>query len=119
MLQPGVDLTAHLSNKASFIKEKLGLELLQPHVIVISTVGSDVASMPAYAVLGPKLFYRVDSIPQAVDIVLKAAFVFDVEYPPASRSCWTFIQKAVYGLNSSTDIITNRLQELLSVVQRV
>jgi hypothetical protein len=35
-----------------------------------------------------------------------------VEYPAAARSCWTCIQKAVYGLASDSDIISNRLQLL-------
>jgi hypothetical protein len=115
-LQPGLDLEAHLAQKAKFIETKLGAPVLQPHVVVVSALGSDLACMPAYAIIGPKLYFRLDSIAHAVDVVLKSAFVFDVEYTAAARSCWTCMQKAVYGLTSDSDIISNRLQELLSSI---
>jgi hypothetical protein len=115
-LQPGLDLEAHLAKKAKFIETKLGTPVLQPHVVVVSALGTDLACMPAYAIIGPKLYYRLDSTAHAVDIVLKSAFVFDVEYTAAARSCWTCIQNAVYGLTSGSEIISNRLQELLSII---
>ena len=115
-LQPGLDLEAHLAQKAKFVETKLGAPVLQSHVVVVSALGTDLACMPAYAIIGPKLYFRLDTIAHAVDVVLKSAFVFDVEYTAAARSCWTFIQKAVYGLMSDSDIISNRLQELLSSI---
>ena len=85
--------------------------------MVVSALGTDLACMPAYAIIGPKLYFCLDSIAHAVvDMELKSAFVFDVQYTAAARSCWICIQKAVYGLTSDSDIISNRLQELLSSI---
>jgi hypothetical protein len=112
-LQPGLDLEAHLIMKTKFIESKLGAPVLQQHVVILSTIGDDLLCMPAYVIIGPKLYYWLDSLPQAVDVVMKSAFVFDVEYPAAARSCWTCIQKAVYELASDSNIVSNRLQELL------
>ena len=103
----------HLNSKAVMLSGKLGSRSLQPHAVVISTTGTPFSESPAYVVLGPSLYYRVGSVLQAVDAVLKAAFVLDVDYPAPSRSCWTFLQRAVFGINTAEDIISTRLQELL------
>lgn len=106
----------YLRDKAKMIEQKMGHQMLQPHVVVINNIGSDLLSMPTYVVLGPKLYYKVESIIHAVDIVLKSAFVFDLAYPAAARSCWTFVQKVIYGLSSENDVVSNRLQELMSSI---
>jgi len=51
---------------------------------------------------------------EAVDICMKSAFVFGVDYPCTSNSSWSFLQKAVYGLTSQFDRISSKVQELLT-----
>lgn len=104
----------YLRGKAEALEKKIGALSLEPHVVVIGTVGEKLSQMPTYAVIGPKLYYQVDSIPLAIDIVLKSAFVFDINYPKAARSAWTFVQRAIYGINAKDDVVSNRTQELLS-----
>jgi len=58
----------------------------------------------------------VDSIPQAVDIVLKACFAFDVKYAVAAQSSWTFVQRAIYNLKNPDDVVSSRVSELLTEV---
>ena len=65
----------HLQSKADFLKSKFGVLALEPHVIVIGslTTGDAISQLP-------KVYFQVASIPQAVDVILKAAFVFDIKY---------------------------------------
>jgi len=60
------------------------------------------------------LFYEVSTVVEAVDICLKASFVFGLKFPEPAKSSWTFVQKAVYGITSSSDFSSNKLLELLS-----
>jgi len=52
-----------------------------------------------------------------VDICFKASFVFGLKYPEPAKSSWTFVQKAVFGIISSQDFSSNKLLELLSLVE--
>ena len=71
-----------MQSKADFLKSKFGGLALEPHVIVIGslTTGDAISQLPGFAVLWPKVYFQVASIPQAVDVILKAAFVFDIKY---------------------------------------
>jgi hypothetical protein len=53
---------------------------------------------------------------EAVDICLKATFVFKLSYPPAARSAWLFLQKAVYDIATEYDSIPIKVLSLMSDV---
>jgi len=78
---------------------------------------NDAADQSIYAVIQGGLFYEVTSVMEAIDICLKSSFVFNLKYPEPAKSTWTFIQKAVFGICSSTDFSSNKLLELLSSVK--
>ena len=85
---------------------------MQPHVIVLHSDDADTV----FAVVQSGLFYEVGSVIEAADICIKSCFVFGLKYPQLSRSSWTFIQKAVFGLNTQSDHTSIRLLELLSSI---
>jgi len=54
---------------------------------------------------------------EAVDICMKAAFVFGLDYPQASHSAWSFVQRSVYRICHKYDRLPSRAQELLTDIQ--
>jgi len=68
---------------------------MQPHVIVLLSSTSSLTEAAVYAVVDPTLMYRMNSIAEAVDVVIKVCFVLDLEFSAAARSSWTFMQLAV------------------------
>jgi hypothetical protein len=114
VLQPGLDVAHHLADK--------GQQLLQrnagnfgPHVLILSD--SDTNDNKVFAVIQGNLIYEAMSIVDALDICLKAAFVFGVSFPSPARSSWTFIQKVVYGISSEGDFTSVRLSEIMSAMK--
>lgn len=114
VLQPGLDVAHHLADK--------GQKLLQrnagnfgPHVLILSD--RDTNDNQVYAVIQGNLIYEAISIVDALDICLKAAFVFGVSFPSPARSSWTFIQKVVYGISSEGDFTSVRLSEIMSAMK--
>lgn len=114
VLQPMIDLAGHLKAKSESLGKK-GLKL-QPHVVVLTDQLQNVGGVTAsyYACMHSGTYYCTASLLEAVDICLKSAFVFGVMYPPASHSCWSFLQRAVYGISSKYDRIPSRVSELLT-----
>lgn len=45
--------------------------------------------------------YTVFTLEKAIDICFKAYYLFELEYPPACRHMWQFINKQFYGLKDS------------------
>ena len=80
---------------------------------MIGSFAKDIHQLPVYAVLEPMIYYQVASIPQAVDVILKAGFVLDINYPVATRSTWTFVQRAIYGICTKDDVLSARTSVLL------
>jgi hypothetical protein len=74
------------------------------------------ADAVVYAVIGPQMYYRLQSVPEAVDIVLKACFVLDLQFCAAARSSWTFVQRTIYGIKSKHDVVSTKLQELQTCI---
>lgn len=90
---------------------------MQPHVVVLATdLTNGLSKAAAYAVVHSKMFYKTTSVMEAVDICLKSAFVFGIQYPIAAHSSWSFLQKAVYGLSSRFDRLPSKVLELISDV---
>jgi len=115
-LQPGLDLPTYLSDKsASLTKKNCGQ--LQPHVLLLSDSQGDPANdQTVYAVIQGGLFYEMSSVVEAVDVCIKACFVFGLKFPEPAKSSWTFMQKAVFGITDVGDFSSNRLLELLSSI---
>jgi hypothetical protein len=108
-LQPGLDLNNHLSAKGKILLEK-NAGAFGPHVLVLSDDERDVA---VYAVVQGNLFYEAPSVLDALDICVKAAFVFGLSYPAPARSSWTLVQKLLYGITSEADYNSTRLAEMM------
>jgi hypothetical protein len=85
-----------------------------PHVLVISD--NDTDDQAIYAVIQGGLLYEAQSIMHAVDICLKATFVFGLSFPLPARSSWTFVQKTIFGLSSSVDYDSIKLRELIMCI---
>jgi len=105
-----------LEDKAAQLDKK-GLKL-QPHVIVLADSVADVGTNSAcYACLHSSVYFCTSSLMEAVDICVKASFVFGLDYPHAAQSCWAFIQRAVYAISHRYDRLSSKVQELLTDIQ--
>ena len=107
-------MNGYLHDKAEFLQKKTGKLSLQPHCIVIAGDGEVVKHGICYAIIGEQLFYRVNSLMEAVDVVVKACFVLDLDYPLPARSAWTLVQQAIYAIKTKQDTTSTRVCELLS-----
>jgi len=97
-----LDLQCHIEDKAKALKN-VNLQL-QPLVVVLcSDVPSLIDDAVYYAVLQNRVYYECASLLEAVDVCLKASFVFNLQYSPAAHSVWLFLQKAVYGIQTPSD----------------
>jgi hypothetical protein len=114
MLQPGIDLVHHLTEKGKVLQQK-NAGSFGPHVLVLSD--ADTADQKVYAVVQGNLFFEAQSVFDAVDICMKAAFVFGLSYPLPARSAWTFVQRAVFGISCSVDYSSTRLAEVIAAVK--
>jgi hypothetical protein len=110
-LQPGLDINQRVTEKGVQLMQK-NTGSFGPHVLVISD--SDTDDHTVYAVIQGGLFYEAQSIIHAVDICLKATFVFGLSFPLPARSSWTFLQKAVFGLSTADDFNSIKLAELMA-----
>jgi len=109
-VQPSLDLKQHLEDRAAKL-EKKGLKL-QPHVVALSCdIDSLGINSAYYACVHSGVYYCAM---EAVDVCMKASFVFGLEYPQAAHSCWSFLQRAVYGINHKYDRLSSKTQELLT-----
>jgi len=117
--QHGLDIQNHIAEKERALEVK-GLRL-QPHVAIcddIADVGNPVRCV-AYAVITPDLFYGVSSVMVAVDVCLKACFVFNVHYCIASQSTWVFLQRALYAIRTPQDCKNSKVLQLLAGCSRL
>ena len=70
--------------------------------------------MVSYAVISGKLWYQTSSILEAVDVCVKATFVFGIKFPEAAHSSWLFLQKAIYDISTKYDAMPTKVSELIS-----
>lgn len=114
-MQPGLDMEMHLADKA----ERLGKKRLrfQPHVVCLC---QDLVrlgqrdSCVSYAVIDSHVYYETSTLSEAVDICIKAAFVFGIEFAPAAHSSWLFVQRAVFKTITDFDSVTSRVLERMT-----
>jgi len=59
----------------------------------------------------------MDSVVEATDVVIKACFIVDLEYCPAVRSSWTFVQVVIFDIKTKFDFMSTRLRELITYLQ--
>lgn len=113
ILQPGLDVSHHLAEKGKTLQQK-NAGAFGPHVLVLC---DDHVDSVVYAVIQGNLVYEAPSVLDAVDMCIKAAFVFGLSYPSPSRSSWTFIQKVVFGMSSDVDYSSTRLAEIMAYIE--
>ena len=94
-----------------------GVKCVPPHVVCIDS--GSLADSPSYVVLGTNLFYKVSSIPRAVDLAFKSTFVLDLQFVTPARSSWIFLQRAVYGIETEHDILTTRVIGLFCLINMI
>jgi len=87
---------------------------MQPHVVLLTESVHQLDRIVPYAVMHTAVYFEAASIPHAVDICLKAAFVFGIEFPSTAHSSWSFVQRAIYGLTSKFDRVSSKTLELMS-----
>jgi hypothetical protein len=88
-----------------------------PHVLVLSD--TDTSDATVYAVIQGNVMYELASIPEAIDVCMKAAFVFGVSYPPPARSSWTFVQQVIFGMTTEVDFQSSKLLERVQFIKNV
>lgn len=109
-------MQSHVEEKAAFLQSKGNL-CLQPHVVVLC---DDVAkicnpdNVIAYAIISSDVFYEFHSVAEAVELCLKAVFLFNLQFPNAAYSSWLFLQKAVLSITSKYDRDSVKVTRLLN-----
>lgn len=111
-MQPGRDLQAYIEHKAEMRKRHH--VNLQPHVVVLCYDVSNISDAVYYAVIQNRVYYECRSLLEAVDICLKATFVFNLSYAPSAYSAWLYIQKAIYGICTPYDACRVKVASLLT-----
>ena len=88
---------------------------MEPHVVVLCPVIRNLADCSVhYAVLQNRVYYECGSLLEAIDVCLKASFVFNLQYSAAANSSWLYIQKAVYGIDTDMDNNPAKVMALIS-----
>jgi len=82
----------------------------QPQVLVL---GENVLVPEQVLVLLNDTVYEVHSLIKAVDVCLKAFFVINAEYPCHAQEPWLLLQRGVFGIDTSFDIRSARVDEIL------
>jgi hypothetical protein len=111
-LQPGLDLQQYIEKKADQLK-RYHIKV-QPQVVVLSENLTTVQNAVFYAVLQNRVFYECQSLLEAVDVCIKASFVFNLNYAPAAYSSWLFLQRVVYDINTPYDAMPSKVLALQS-----
>jgi hypothetical protein len=114
-VQSGLNLETYLKDKcASLDKKRMKF---QPHVICVCDDLYRLTQRDAaifYVVLDSQVYFEVSSLFEAVEICVKACFVFNICFLQAARSSWLFMQQAVYGIHMAFDGKCTRVSELMT-----
>ena len=106
-------MASYLSQKAqSLVANNCGA--FGPHVLTLSDDDHDLS---VFAVIQGNLMYEVKSVIEAIDICVKASFVFGLMYPPPARSSWTLIQQLVFDLYTEYDCQSSKLMERVAFLK--
>lgn len=109
-------MNQHLESKAAFMVSK-HLKF-QPHVVMLLNGNAEShlfkSTCAYYACINSSTYYETTSLLEAVDVCFKSTFVFSLEFSPASKSSWTYLQRAVYDITTDYDQIGSKVHELIT-----
>ena len=113
-----MDIVKYLDEKAT----QLAMSNSKPHahVIVLRKEMQRLGQRDGcvyYAVVEGQAFYKTLSMLEAVDIFLRAAFVFALQFLNAAHSSWSFLQKAVYNIAIKYDSTSSKVLKLITDTQ--
>ena len=108
----GTSLVTYMQKKTKECQER-GITW-QPQVLVL---GNSVLIPEQVFVLVNDTVYEVDSLIKAVDVCFKSFFVFNAHYPPHAQEPWLLLQKAVFGIDTTFDAQSARIQEVLGFLR--
>lgn len=109
-LQTGSDLQAYVTSRDKECRQR-GVTR-QPQVLVLGA--SMLAEDCAYYCIIDDTIYQLDGLLKAVDVCFKTFFVYNIEYPVPCRSVWTFIQRAIYGIQTPFDALSPRVIDIMA-----
>jgi len=72
---------------------------LQPQAVVVGPVENP----SQFLLVLDNYHWELNSPLQAVDSAFKVYMALNAHYPAEARHLWTFVQKAVYGINTRAD----------------
>lgn len=81
---------------------------LQPFLIYIQEPKDQ------FCICYDSIFYSFDNLLNAVDILFKLFFVFDIQYPIESKKFWIFIQRFFYNIKRSDDKVSSDIVDLIN-----
>ncbi|XP_055906775.1 uncharacterized protein LOC129942008 [Eupeodes corollae] len=84
---------------------------IQPFILC---VGQDDYNIHEYYVYLDKTLFKFDSFIEALDLCFKTFQVLSLKYPLACQSCWLFIQKYFFNIESKFDFKSSNITSLLN-----
>ena len=99
--------------KRSEESAKLGVTV-QPQVLAL---GNNISKPEQCFVIINDIVYEMDSIIKSCDICFKSFFVLNVNYPVQCLDPWTFIQRALYRIQTPYDKVVPRVIDLISKLE--
>jgi hypothetical protein len=83
----------------------------QPFLVTICNENN---SIDEVFVVVDKTKWRFEHLLEAVDVLFKTFFVFDIEYPAECRAIWEFVQVHFYRFNlaKKNSSVTNFLKKI-------
>lgn len=86
--------------------EEYQTKVAQPRIVIIGSVRAIEKVLVAFG----GQFYTVSDVLSAVCLSFQIMFVFNLEYPPASKGVWEFIEIVGYEMNAERSASSNKLK---------
>lgn len=83
---------------------------IQPYIIV---VGKSINEITSSYVCIDQVVYATHSVLEALDLCFKIFHIFHVEYPIESKHLWLIIQKCLYRISTSYDVIFSHTENII------
>ena len=74
--------------------------MLQPQAVII---GSSETDIKHNIIIVDKIYYEVESLLKAIDIIFKCIHSLHAEYPKKSEQIYLFLQTSIYGITFKYD----------------
>lgn len=81
---------------------------------LVAVVGSS-ENLKKIMVSVDDILYEIPTILKAMDICFKVHFVFDAAYSIECEQVWTFLQQAIYRINTPTD---KKIKAVINLVEK-